>query len=157
MHHDAWKKTQWIIIVGATLGTLALGLEFARYRFLILQSATELYILLVSAVFLGVGIWAGRYVRDRQEIAHLKRSSTSGIASTMERGELSEREVEVLVLIAQGLTNPQIADQLFVSVNTVKTHTSSIFSKLNVKGRLQAVQRATELGILARMGENPHN
>jgi LuxR family maltose regulon positive regulatory protein len=62
---------------------------------------------------------------------------------------LSEREQEVLQLIADGLTNPEIASRLFLSLNTVKTHTRSVYGKLGVHSRVQAVARARALGILS--------
>jgi LuxR family maltose regulon positive regulatory protein len=61
---------------------------------------------------------------------------------------LSPREMDVLRLLAKGLTNPEIAQQLFVSLPTVKSHTSSIYGKLGVHSRQEAVARASELGIL---------
>ncbi len=61
---------------------------------------------------------------------------------------LSERELEVLQLIAEGLTNPEIAARLFLSLNTVKVHTRNIYGKLDAHNRTQAVARARALGIL---------
>ena len=61
---------------------------------------------------------------------------------------LSEREIEVLVLIAQGLTNRQVAERLYLSLHTVKVHTRNIYGKLNVHNRTQATARARDLGIL---------
>jgi len=61
---------------------------------------------------------------------------------------LSEREVEVLEYIAAGLTNREIAERLYLSLNTVKVHTRNLYGKLGVNSRTQAVARARELGIL---------
>ena len=61
---------------------------------------------------------------------------------------LSEREIEVLQLIAEGLTNPEIASRLFISLNTVKAHCRNIYGKLGVNNRTQATGRARALGIL---------
>jgi LuxR family maltose regulon positive regulatory protein len=61
---------------------------------------------------------------------------------------LSERELEVLQLIAEGLTNPEIASRLFLSVHTVKAHTRNMYGKLGVHSRTQAIARARALGIL---------
>jgi LuxR family maltose regulon positive regulatory protein len=63
---------------------------------------------------------------------------------------LSDRELEVLQLIAAGLTNPEIASRLFLSVHTVKTHTRNIYGKLNVHNRTQAIARSQQLGLLPR-------
>ncbi len=61
---------------------------------------------------------------------------------------LTERELEILVLMADGLTNQDIADRLFISINTVKTHAKNIYSKLDVRNRAQAIVRAAEAGLL---------
>jgi LuxR family maltose regulon positive regulatory protein len=61
---------------------------------------------------------------------------------------LSERELEVLGLIAEGLTNPEIAARLFLSLNTVKAHTRNIYGKLGVHNRTEAAARARALGVL---------
>ena len=61
---------------------------------------------------------------------------------------ISERELELLRLIAAGLTNQDIADRLSISLTTVKWHTSNILGKLGVKNRTQAVAKARELGLL---------
>jgi LuxR family maltose regulon positive regulatory protein len=71
------------------------------------------------------------------------------VAKQSEMAEpLSERELEVLRLLAAGLSNPEIAHALYVAVSTVRSHTKSIYSKLNTHGRWEAVQRAKELGLL---------
>ena len=144
-----WKH---ILILGVALGLVTFVLSVTKYRLLILHQSIEAYAIVVAALFLALGLWFGTKLRGRT------RPSASGQPLTgrelVERGELSEREAEVLTMMAQGLTNQEIAERLFVSVNTVKTHTSNIFSKLNVKRRMQAVQRATELGLLTQVGEN---
>jgi len=61
---------------------------------------------------------------------------------------LKERELDVLRLMASGLTNREIADALYLSVNTIKWHSSNIYGKLNARRRAEAVSRAVELGIL---------
>ncbi len=61
---------------------------------------------------------------------------------------LTEREMEVLRNIAEGCSNPEIARRLYVSPNTLKAHSQNIFMKLNVHNRLQAVNRARELGLI---------
>jgi ATP/maltotriose-dependent transcriptional regulator MalT len=61
---------------------------------------------------------------------------------------ITRREMEVLELIAQGMSNQEIAAKLFVSENTVKTHLSRVFDKLGAKRRTQAVQMGKEMGLL---------
>jgi ATP/maltotriose-dependent transcriptional regulator MalT len=61
---------------------------------------------------------------------------------------LSKRELEVLGLISDGLSNEEIAEKLFISLNTIKTHTSNLFEKLEVKRRTQATEKAKRLGLI---------
>jgi DNA-binding NarL/FixJ family response regulator len=63
--------------------------------------------------------------------------------------ELTEREREVLVAMARGWSNQEIADQLFIADNTVKTHVKRIFTKLDARDRVQAVVMAYEAGLMA--------
>jgi len=136
------------VVLGVSLGLVVWVLSLTRYRLLIREQSLESYAIIVAIVFLAVGVWAGVKMRDRRSAV------TSGEPPDMmavgERGELSEREAEVLVMMAKGLTNQEIAEAMFVSVNTVKTHTSNIFSKLNVGRRMHAVQKAVDLGLLTQ-------
>jgi len=86
-------------------------------------------------------------------LSYVKKILTAFKATTPPKTEglmdpMSERELEVLRLIATGLSNKEIAEKLFISLNTVKTHTKSINSKLNVSSRTKAISRAKQLGIL---------
>lgn len=90
---------------------------------------------------------------ERISLSFLKKviaAVRSGPLPVKERREdvLSERELEVLALIAAGMSNQEISDKLFISLNTVRTHTKNINIKLNVHNRTQAVKRARELGLL---------
>jgi ATP/maltotriose-dependent transcriptional regulator MalT len=69
-------------------------------------------------------------------------------ASTRLEDPLSERELEVLNLLASGKTNSEVAGDLFVSVGTVKSHTGNIYRKLGAKNRAEALARARELGLI---------
>ena len=68
--------------------------------------------------------------------------------ANVERLGLTPRELEILQLIAEGLSNREIAERLFVSENTVKTHSANVFSKLSARRRTQAVQLAKEAGVI---------
>jgi LuxR family maltose regulon positive regulatory protein len=98
---------------------------------------------------------AGRRPESGEYAALLLRAAergqaASGPAAAAPSGDegLSDRELEVLRLLATELTGPEIARRLFVSVNTLRTHTKHIFTKLDVNTRQAAVRRATELGLL---------
>ncbi len=91
-----------------------------------------------------------------EEFARATRDSASTgiehVATEEAIGDLSEREVEVLQLMAQGMSNQEIAKELFLSSTTVKTHVSHILTKLGVRDRVQAVVEAYDSGIVAPRG-----
>jgi DNA-binding CsgD family transcriptional regulator len=138
------RKT--ILLYGVAMAALTGILKFIEYRFLIRDLSLEFYIGLVAVLFTGLGVWAGlRLTRRKVVIANPDFKLNE---AELQRLGVSKREYEVLELIAQGLSNQEIADKLFVSLNTVKTHSSNLFIKLEVRRRTQAVRRAKELGLL---------
>ena len=135
------KKT--ILIYGLSLATLVALLKFIEYRYLIRDLSLEFYVGAVALLFTGLGIWAGLKITRRRTV--LINPNFVLNDTEIKRLGISPRELEVLELISSGLSNQEIADQLFVSLNTVKTHTSNLFLKLEVKRRTQAIQKAKEL------------
>ena len=122
------------------MGLVFFLMEALNYKTRLKEVSLELYGMVVGVVFLILGIWLGiNIVQRRQAKKSRKKPSTSN---------LSEREYEVLNLMADGQSNQEIADQLFVSLNTVKTHISNIFAKLDVQRRTQAIQKARELNLI---------
>lgn len=151
-----------IIVVCTSIIVLgALALAAMRYHLLLLGGRSDLYALGVAVLFLVVGLWAGRtYLaeRERAEVqASFPEATFSSTASGVSKHDLSKREVEVLVYMAAGKTNKEIAEAMFVSLNTVKTHCSSIYSKLGVGRRVQAIQRGIDGGIIVRTDESEMN
>lgn len=146
------KKYNWSSIgwYGISLGLLLLALKYAQYRFLIVQQAEKWYIGLVAILFTGIGIWAGkqRNTPHSGTATHADTSSPPNPSDWVQLLGITPRELAVLEQMSQGLSNQEIADTLFVSLNTVKTHSSNLFAKMDVQRRTQAIQRAFELGIL---------
>ena len=138
------RKT--ILLYGIALATLTGLLKFIEYRFLVRDLSLEFYIGIVAIVFTGLGIWAGLRLTRKEIILHSQNFQRNDLE--MQRLGISKREYDVLELIAQGLSNQEIADKLFVSLNTIKSHSSNLFLKLNVRNRTQAVLRAREYQIL---------
>ncbi len=138
------KKT--ILFYGLTLAALVALLKFIEYRFLIRDLSLEFYIGMVALLFTGLGIWAGLKITRRKTV--LVNPNFALNDTEINRLGISPRELEVLELISKGLSNQEIADQLFVSVNTVKTHASNLFMKMDVKRRTQAIQKAKELQLI---------
>ena len=141
------KKT--ILLYGLLLAGLTGLLQFLEYRYFVRDLSVEFYVGMIALFFTGLGIWVGLKLTRKNKSAQPATSHLSDPAELLEQHSITQREFEVLELMAKGHSNQEIADQLFVSLNTVKTHSSNLFSKLDVKRRTQAVQRAKELGILA--------
>jgi len=146
-----WKTT---VLFGICMAVLLALLKWLEYSFIVKDLRMEAYLGIVGGFFTLLGIWIG------WKLTHNKKSETTGSENSIQypgnSGEydpqnefnLSPREHEVLVLIAQGLSYQEIADQLFVSLSTIKTHTANIFSKLDVQRRTQAVMVAQKRGLL---------
>ena len=141
-----------ILLYGVSGGLLILVLKLTEYHFLIVAHSVEIYVAFIAALFAGIGIWLGlKLTRKKEtviirEVQALAEPFVPDEARVRELG-ITARELEILGLIATGLSNREIADQLFVSENTVKTHSSRLFDKLGAKRRTQAVQ----LGKTARL------
>ena len=108
--------------------------------------STETYIGIIAVMFTTLGIWVGLRLTRKKTVA--TNYAFVFNANGLERLGISKRELEVLELIARGLSNQEIADKLFVSLNTVKTHVSNLFLKLEVSRRTQAIQKAKELQLI---------
>jgi DNA-binding CsgD family transcriptional regulator len=143
-----------VLIYGILGGALIAVLKIVEYRFLVVEHSLEIYGGLVALVFSVVGIGLGLKLTKTKETVVVKEvlvPATASFAPSQARLDelgLTKRELEILELIAAGLSNREIAERLFVSENTVKTHSSRLFVKLSAKRRTQAVQIGKELGLL---------
>jgi NarL family two-component system response regulator LiaR len=142
-----------VLIYGVIGGVLIAALQWTQYRFLVVEHSVEIYGGLVAATFAGLGIWLGLRLTRKQETVVVREVSvvTPGFVADEKKREdlgITRREFEILELIAQGMSNREIAEKLFVSENTVKTHSSRVLGKLGAKRRTQAVQVGKELGLL---------
>ena len=146
------RKT--VLIYGLVGGVLIAALRFVEYRFLVLEHSFEIYAGIVALIFSGFGIWLGfKLRRPRTEI--VVREVPVHVSGPFERNEarvqelgITPRELEILEAMAAGLSNREIAERLFVSENTVKTHAARLFDKLSARRRTQAVQRAKEANLI---------
>ena len=135
-----------ILLYGISLAALTLVLKFVEYRFFVRDLSLEAYLGVVAVLFSGLGIWAGLRLTRRKVV--IAAPDFTPDDEERQRLGISRREYEVLELIAQGLSNREIADKLFVSLNTVKTHSSHLFMKLDARRRTEAIRRAKELRLL---------
>jgi two-component system, NarL family, response regulator LiaR len=143
-----------VIIYGMIGGLLIALLKWMEYRYLVIEHSFEIYGALVAATFAILGIWLGLKLTAKQERIVVKEIPVpAGGPFLPDEKKLDDlgitpRELEILELIAHGMSNREIAEKLFVSENTVKTHSSRVFGKLGAKRRTQAVQLGKELGLL---------
>ncbi|MGM9512198.1 response regulator transcription factor [Larkinella sp. GY13] len=149
------KENKLILFYGISLALLLFFLKWLEMRLLIINHTFEIYIGAIAILFTGLGIWlALKLINPKIETVVIEKAvyvQTSGFsineAELMKVG-LSKRELEVLQLIAEGLSNQEIASRLFVSLNTVKTHSAKVLEKLEVKRRTQAIEKAKRLSLI---------
>jgi len=143
-----------VLLYGLVAGVLIAGLKLIEYRWLVVEHSVEIYGGLVAAVFAGLGIWLGLKLTRRKETV-VVREVTVPAPVHFERDQarveslgITPRELEILELIAEGLSNREIAERVAVSENTVKTHSSRVFDKLGARRRTQAVQLGKSLRLI---------
>ena len=145
-----------VLMLGLVGGVLIAVLRWSEYQFLVIEHSFEIYGALDAIIFAAFGIWLGIKLTKPREKIILREVLVPAEAPApfthnqvqLDALGITLRELEILNLIAQGLSNREIADRLFVSENTVKTHCSRAFDKLGARRRTQAVQLGKQLGIL---------
>lgn len=149
-------KNKEILIYGVSMAVLLLVLKWLETHFIVINYRLELFIGGISILFTFLGIWlALKLVKPKVETRIIEKEI---YIETPQKGEINQKEIEklgiskreldVLNLMAAGLSNEEIANKLFVSLNTIKTHSSNIFIKLDSKRRTQAVEKAKRLNII---------
>jgi len=143
-----------VLLYGLLAGVLIAALRLIEYRWLVLEHSVEIYGGLVAAVFATLGIWLGLRLTRHTETVVVREVMVPAPAnfvrdqSKVDSLGITPRELEVLELIAAGLSNKEIAERVYVSENTVKTHSSRVFDKLGARRRTQAVQLGKELRLI---------
>lgn len=133
---------------------LALGmflLKWLESYYFIQHLSLEIYVAMIAFLFVGLGIWMGykwkgqadQLTESLQPIPAVEEKKVD-----MAQWGISPREYEVLLLIAKGCANKEIADQLHISIHTVKSHVSHLLTKLGVKRRTQLISKAQSLQII---------
>ncbi len=144
------KRT--VLLYGLLGGVLIAALKVIEYRFLVLEHSLEIFGGLVALIFSTLGIWLGlRLTRGRIVVREVPvKANEPFVRNEAKAAELgiTPRELEILQAMADGLSNREIGERLFVSENTVKTHAARLFSKLSAQRRTQAVQLAKEAGLI---------
>ncbi len=139
------------------MAMLLFVLKWLELRFIIFSHAFEVYIGLIALIFMSLGIWVAlKLAKPKVQTVIIEKQIYIDQNKDFKPNEdeinklgLSKREIEVLQLMANGLSNQEIAEKLFLSPNTVKTHSSKVFEKLDVKRRTQAIEKAKRLTIIS--------
>ncbi len=151
-----FRKYRTVGLYGVSLALLLLLLKWLELKFVIYDHAFELYAGSIAILFTGLGIWLSKKL-SKPKIEQLVVEKTvfrdpslpfAMNEKEMTRLGISLREREVLQLMAEGLSNQEIANRLFVSLNTVKTHAARLFEKLDVQRRTQAIERGKQAGLI---------
>ena len=146
-------RNRQIILYGIALALFLFLLKWLEMRYVVADEELDVYIGIIALIFTGLGIWLAYKLRKPalQTVVVEKevyRSDFTLNETEAKRLNLSKRELEVLQLMAEGLSNQEIAERLFVSLNTIKTHSAQIFEKMEVKRRTQAVEMGKRLSII---------
>ncbi|CAN5850641.1 response regulator transcription factor [soil metagenome] len=149
-------KNRLTILYGISLALLLFLLRWLELKFIIFEHSLEIYLGAIAIIFTSLGIWlALNLTKPKIKTLIIEKEiyinhETGFILNEPELARLgiSKRELEVLQLMSEGLSNQEIAGQLFVSLNTIKTHSSRVFEKMDVKRRTQAIEKAKKLSII---------
>jgi DNA-binding CsgD family transcriptional regulator len=137
-----------ILIYGFVLALAVALLKMLEYRFFYRQLSAEIYIGIIGVLFTALGIWIGQQVVKKKRVFGPVKPGVKPDEALLIKTGISKREYEVLELMALGFSNQEIADKLYISLNTVKTHSANLFLKLEARRRTQAVQQAKKLGLI---------
>jgi two-component system, NarL family, response regulator LiaR len=149
------KQNKLSFIYGASLAALLFLMKWLELKLLILDHSLEIYIGAIAIIFTLLGIWLAKKISVPRKIEPEPASTVSPLVAGFDLNQsaidalgISKRELEVLQGMSEGLSNQELADRLFVSLNTIKTHNSRLFEKLDVKRRTQAIEKAKRLQLI---------
>lgn len=148
-------RNRTVLLYGASLAVLLLIMKWLEWRLVFIEHAFELYAGAIALLFTILGIWIAKKLTQpkiktvivEKEVVVKTENFVLNEAELARLG-LTKRELEVLQSMADGLSNQQIAERLFLSLNTIKTHSSKVFEKLEVQRRTHAVDKARKLNII---------
>ena len=150
------KEFRHTILYGLILAILVFVLKWLQWKFLIVDNAIDIYIGLVAVFFTLLGIWVARQLmKSRVETLIVEKEVLVPQPekfilneAELKKLKLSDREYEILQLLAKGYSNAEIAQRIFLSLSTIKTHISNLYFKMDVKSRTQAITKARLLKII---------
>jgi len=148
------QRFRHILLYSVAMGVLVFVLKWLQWKYMVTDNSTDIYIGLIALFFTALGVWvASQLAKPKvqtivvEKEVYISQPDISIDQPALDQLGLSAREFEVLQLITRGCSNAEIADKLFLSLSTVKTHVSNLFVKMDVKSRTQAVEKANRLKI----------
>ena len=150
------SKFRHIILYSLLMAALVFALKWLQWRFIIVDNSLDIYVGLIALFFTVLGVWVAKQLMKtkvetlviEKEVYIVPPDKLEVNETELRRLDLSSREYEVLQLLTKGYSNAEIAAHLFLSISTVKTHVSSLFVKMNVRSRTQAIEKAKRLNII---------
>ncbi len=149
-----FQKHKSTLLYGCALAVSLLLLKWLESKYIIYDQAFETYAGIIALLFTALGVWLAIKLIQPKTIIIEKEVFENDVTHVaintleIEKMGLSKREIEVLNMLATGLSNQEIGDQLYISLATVKTHVSKLYDKLDVKRRTQAIEKAKRLSII---------
>lgn len=157
----SWKMTldngvKHILLYGLVTASLILALKWLQWNFLIMENPIDIYIGLIAMIFTMLGAWiASQLIKPKIQAVFVEKQIMIHQPEEfilneegLKRLNLTNREYQILKLIVQGYSNSEIADKLFLSLSTIKTHVSNLYTKMNVKSRFKAIAVAKKMKIV---------
>ena len=154
MPSNLLAKNKHTILYAIALALLLFLLKWLELKLIIVDNAYEIYMGAIAVFFTVLGIWlALKLTKPKTVVVEKQVYVNNGPEFIINQTEveklgLSKRELDVLQLMAEGLSNQEISERLFVSLNTIKTHSAKVFEKMEVKRRTQAVEMGKRLSII---------
>jgi NarL family two-component system response regulator LiaR len=151
-----WNRNKASILYAVSLAFLLYILKWLELRFIIFHHSFEIYIGFIAVIFTGLGTWLAiklskpkvETVIVEKEVFVTKNEDFIPNTDLLDQLEISKRELEILKLMAHGHSNEEIAEIIYVSLSTVKSHNQNLFVKLDVKRRTQAIEKAKRLRLI---------
>lgn len=148
-------NSRHIVLYSAAMAVLVFALKWLQWKYLVADNSYDIYIGLIALFFTFLGVWvANQFAKPKVKIivvekeVYLPHPEAFSINEVeLKKLKLTSREYEVLTLLTQGRSNTEIAESLFLSLSTIKTHVSNLFVKMDVKSRVQAIEKAKRLKI----------
>jgi two-component system, NarL family, response regulator LiaR len=152
------------LVYGIALALLLVLMQWLQVRYLIIANATDVYVGAIALIFTALGVWLTlKLAKPKKQTLVVEKQVYIEVPATvpLTQGDftinekmlnelgISGRELEVLQLMAKGMSNQEIAKAMYISLNTVKTHSGNLFFKLDVNRRIKAVEKAREFGLIA--------